>query len=123
MLINQIKTKKERARVVKDIYVKFQRYPDIGEIQIWMQHITYQLPDSIDYDEGLCKIVNNEPGVKLWNNDWVDDTYKLGFPQYAICTDWIRDSFTPVIDILMKSVCLMYISTHWKRTTMRRCGS
>lgn len=99
MLINQIKTKKERARVVKDIYVKFQRYPDIGEIQIWMQHITYQLPDSIDYDEGLCKIVKNEPGVKLWNNDWVDDTYKLGFPQYAICTDWIRDSFTPVIDI------------------------
>lgn len=99
MLINQIKTTEERARVVKDIYAKFQRFPDIGEIQIWMQHITYQMPDSIDYDEELCKIVDNEPDVDLWNNDWVDDAYKLGFPQYAICTDWLRDNFTPVIDI------------------------
>lgn len=99
MLINQIKLAEERARVVKDIYAKFQRFPDIGEIQIWMQHITYQLPDSINYNEGLCKVVDNEPGVKLWNNDWVDDAYKLDFPQYAICTDWIHDSFTPVIDI------------------------
>lgn len=43
--------------------------------------------------------MNNESGVKLWNNDWVGDAYKLGLPQYAMCTDWIRDSFTPVIDI------------------------
>lgn len=38
-------------------------------------------------------------GVELWNNDWVNDVYKRTFPQYKICTDWIRDSFTPIIDI------------------------
>ena len=25
---------------------------------IWMQHITYQMPDFVDYDEGICRIVN-----------------------------------------------------------------
>lgn len=107
-LINQITTTKERVRVVKDIYAKFQRFLDIGEIQIWMQRITYQMPETVDYNEDICRIVNNEPGVELWNNDWVDDAYKKDFPQYAICTDWIRDSFTPVIDIDEVSLFELY---------------
>lgn len=41
----------------------------------------------------------NEPNVSLWNIDWVKKEYKNKFPQYKICTDWLRDSFTPVIDI------------------------
>ena len=107
-LINQITTTDERRRVVKDIYLKFQRFPNIGEIQIWMQHITYQLPDSIDYDEGLCKIVNGESNVELWNNEWLADNYKKDFPQGAICTEWLRESFTPVIAIDEVSLFNMY---------------
>lgn len=98
-LISKLTTTKERKQIVKDIYMRFQRFPNIGEIQIWMQHITYKLPHSISYTEDICKIVNKEPGVELWNNDWVNDVYKRTFPQYKICTDWIRDSFTPIIDI------------------------
>ena len=69
------------------------------EIQIWMQRITYNLPHPIAYTEDICKIVCNEAGVELWNNDWVDDVYKNAFPQYKICTEWLRDNYTPVIDI------------------------
>lgn len=98
-LIKMISSDKEKVRIVNDIYHKFQRFPNIGEIQIWMQHITYQMPDFVDYDEGICRIVNKESGVELWNNDWVADDYKRDFPQYDICTDWLLDSFTPVIDI------------------------
>jgi len=98
-LISKIPSSEERAQIVNDIYAKFQRFPNIGEIQIWMQHITFKSPKPITYTEDICKIVNNEAGVKLWNNDWVDDAYKKAFPQYEICTTWIRDSFTPVIEI------------------------
>lgn len=98
-LISKITTTNERVQIVNDIYTKFQRFPNIGEIQIWMQHITYKLPHPIAYTEDICKIVSNEAGVELWNNDWVDDAYKSAFPQYKICTDWIRNSFTPIIDI------------------------
>lgn len=98
-LINEIESTNEREQVVRDIYKKFDRFPNTGEIQIWMQHITYNLPNPIVYTEGICKVVNNDTGISLWNNDWVADGYKLHFPQEKICTDWIRNHFTPVIDI------------------------
>lgn len=98
-LITKVKTTDQREKIVNDIYEKFQRFPNIGEIQIWLQRITYKLPHPIPYTEDLCRIVAKETGVLLWNNDWVDDAYKLHFPQEKICTDWIRNHFTPVIDI------------------------
>lgn len=98
-LIEKIPTTAKREHIVKDIYKKFQRFPNIGEVQIWLQRITYDLRHQIAYTEDICKIVNNEPNVKLWNNDWVADKYKVAFPQHKICTDWIRKCYTPVINI------------------------
>lgn len=53
----------------------------------------------IAYTEPICKIVADAADVILWNLDWVADEYKKDFPLKSICTDWIRDSFTPEIDI------------------------
>lgn len=99
VLIDKLSTTAEREDVVKDIYEKFQLIPNIGELQIWMQRITYKWANPIAYTEPICEIVANEPGVALWNNDWVADEYKEAFPQYEICTNWLRDCYTPVIDI------------------------
>lgn len=99
ILIIKIQTPDEREKIVNDIYMKFQRFPNIGEIQIWMQRISFNLPHPIAYTEDICKIVNNESGVELWNNDWVADAYKNAFPQYEICNKKIRDKITPIIDI------------------------
>lgn len=98
-LIDKIPTTYKRELIVNNIYTKFLRFPNIGEIQIWMQRVAYNLPTPLAYTEGICKIVNHEADVELWNNDWVDDAYKIAFPQNKICTTWLRDSFTPVIDI------------------------
>ncbi len=98
-LISKIPSTEDREKIVYNIYTKFQRFPNIGEIQIWIQRIAYNLPHPIVYTEDICKIVSNEANVELWNNDWVDESYKIAFPQYKICTKWIRDNFTPIIDI------------------------
>lgn len=99
VLINMLSTTAEREDVVRDIYEKFQLIPNIGELQIWMQRITYKWANPIAYTEPICKIVANEPNTVLWNNEWVADEYKEAFPQYDICTTWLRDCYTPVIDI------------------------
>ena len=99
VLINKLPTTDKREKVVQAIYNKFKEIPNIGELQIWMQHITYKMPNGIPYTEKLCSIVAGEPNVSLWNNDWVKDDLKIGFPQYSICTNWLRDNFTPIIDI------------------------
>lgn len=99
VLINQLPSTDEREEAVKNIYEKFQLIPNIGELQIWMQRITYKWKTLIPYTEPICKIVANEPDVVLWNNEWVADDYKEAFPLYEICTNWLRDSYTPIIDI------------------------
>lgn len=98
-LVNKLSTTVKRESTVQAVYKKFEIIPNIGELQIWMQHITYKMSPCIPYTEAICRIVANEPDVELWNNEWVSDAYKDKFPQYKICTNWLRDSFTPVIDI------------------------
>lgn len=99
ILLNKLTTTVERESIVNQIYAKFQCLPNIGELQIWLQRITFQLPTPIVFKENLCKIVANEPNVKLWNNDWVATQYKTGFPMNSICDTTKRDILTPVIDI------------------------
>ena len=53
-LINKIPTTDEREQIVNDIYTKFLRFPNIGEIQIWIQRIAYNLPHPIPYTEDIC---------------------------------------------------------------------
>lgn len=98
-LLREFPTTAERKEIVNDLYGKFERMPNIGELQIWLQRITYKMPDPIDYTEPICHIVAGIADVKLWNLEWVADEYKEDFPLSSICTDWIRDSFTPIIGI------------------------
>ena len=51
------------------------------------------------YTEPICKIVNNEPNVSIWNNEWLKDELVTGFPTYSIRTNWLVDLFTPTVDI------------------------
>lgn len=56
-----------------------------------------------EYSNGLYRsfmqIVENKPNVQIWNNEWLKDEYTAEFPLYSMCTNWIRDMFTPIINI------------------------
>lgn len=98
-LLDKFSTTDEREKIVEFIYKKFQRLTNIGELQIWLQRITFKLPHPIEYSEKICKIVANIPDVHLWNNEWVKASFKAGFPETSICNDELRDELTPIIDI------------------------
>ncbi len=98
-LVDKIENPEDKVKVINAVYNKFTRMPIIGEVQIWMQHITYKMPNVTEYPEPLCKIVAGDKDVKLWNFDWLKDEYKKKFPQSQICTDKARESIKPVIDI------------------------
>lgn len=92
-------TTKEREDIIRSVYNKFQLIPNIGELQVWLQGLTYQIPGIIPFSEPICKIIAKEDNIKLWNNDWVCSTYENNFPYSDIYTDWLVISFTPIIDI------------------------
>lgn len=98
-LISQLKSTKEREKIAKNICRKFSRLPNSGYLQIWIQRMTYQMKDGPIYNEPICKIVNNEPDISLWNNTWLKDELVIGFPTYSMRTDWLVKAYTPIIDI------------------------
>lgn len=98
-LVDKMADEADKERVVKAVYMKFTRIPVIGEVQIWMQHITFKMKDVIVYDEPLCKLVAGEKGVKLWNMEWLKEEYRKAFPQEQICTDEARENIKSVISI------------------------
>ena len=98
-LVDKMEDAEVRKRVVNAVYKKFTRMPIVGEIQMWMQHITFNTQDGITYSEPLCKIVAGEKDVKLWNMEWLKDEYKKDFPQAEICNDEARAKINSVIGI------------------------
>lgn len=94
-----------KNEVIKSLYAKLRRLANTGELEIWLQRITYHIDDvGIQYEEPLTKLVLGDTNVKLWNNDWIKPELFAGFPYQSICNKVIRDSQTPVI--LAKEVSL-----------------
>ena len=87
----------EKGTVIKDVYHKLRRMSNTGELEIWLQRITYHLDDvEIVYEEPLTKIVQGQEDY-IWNNDWVKPELLMGFPLLSICDTKIRDTQTPII--------------------------
>lgn len=85
--------------LVQDIKQKFDRLSHIGYLQLWMQRLTYKMEGvaRLNYDEPLCKIVNKDSDVIIWNNAWLKDSLLKGFPVYEICSDAFLEEMPPVI--------------------------
>jgi hypothetical protein len=53
----------------------FQKIPNTGYLQLWMQRITFNINNEEKYEETLCKVVNNEE-VNIWNSDWLSPNFQ-----------------------------------------------
>ena len=90
---------KGKAAILKDVYTKLRRLPNTGELEIWLQRISFHLKDSdIHYDEPLTDIVDGLPFYDIWENSWVKKELHTGFPLLSICNNEVRDSQTPIIE-------------------------
>lgn len=102
--ISQLESTDKREKIAKNICCKFSRLPNSGYLQIWMQRITYQMENGPTYNEPICKIVNNESNISIWNNEWLKDELIAEFPIYSMKTDWLVKAYTPIIAINEVSV-------------------
>jgi hypothetical protein len=60
---------------VSSIEKKFEKIPNVGHLDIWLQRLTLKIEESKKYEEKLCeKVIGNS--VQLWNTDWLNDTIK-----------------------------------------------
>ena len=82
---------------MKGTYRKLRRLSNTGELEIWLQRITYHMNDEDnDFKEPLAQIVmSNE--VQMWNNNWLKVELLEGFPLLCLCDVVKRDAQTLII--------------------------
>ncbi len=55
---------------MEKIKKKFDKLPNTGHMQLWLQRISIPVGDTLNYDEPLCKLAAGED-CQIWNSDWI----------------------------------------------------
>lgn len=75
----------ERKSLIRRIYKTQFNTPNSSDLQVWLQNITYGLPDdTLTYKAKLCAVVNGE-NIQLWNNVWMPSDIDATLPIAEIC--------------------------------------
>ena len=74
-LLKQIDSRREKKKITKRVYDKFQQIPNSDLLNIWLQRLTVKIDSSLTYEELICKKVLDK-NEQIWNVDWLNDTLK-----------------------------------------------
>lgn len=72
-LLDSLDTVDTKIATVKRIQRKFCQIPNTGYMDLWLQRISYPYAPFIKFAEPLCKLVQQQPEVALWNSDWIQE--------------------------------------------------
>ena len=72
-----------RKKTIKKIIKRFDKIPNTGYLEIWLQRMNLQLNVDITFKETLCEKVDNDQTV-IWNSEWLDDKLKNLIDTYSI---------------------------------------
>ncbi|MDZ4838417.1 MAG: RNA-directed DNA polymerase [Bacteroidota bacterium] len=74
-LLSLISDNEKKKEILDLICRRFEKIPNTGHIQIWLQRLTIKLYPKRQYSEKLCKKVNND-ALQIWNSDWIENDLK-----------------------------------------------
>ncbi len=88
-LIKHIDQKKEQKNIIEKIRKKFQKIPNTGYLDIWLQRVVIGFNESIsfDFDEPICNIVANTGNIPIWESNWLKDNFKKIIKDKAIINE------------------------------------
>ena len=64
-----------KEEIINKIWQKFQKMPNVGYMELWLQRLTIKGDRKKIYYEDLCKYVAGED-VSIWNFDWLNSELK-----------------------------------------------
>jgi len=69
--------------IFKYIDRKFDKIPNVGHLEVWLQRLTIKINPEKEYAEQLCKKVADDT-AKIWNIDWLNKNIITVFKQNSI---------------------------------------
>ena len=88
----------QQVEILDEIKAKFKKIPNTGHIKIWLQRITLKIDREVEYEEVLCKRLNDDT-VKIWNSDWLSPEIE----SIVNDTDIIDETLIEEIDKVIQS--------------------
>lgn len=69
-----IKNEKERTEIIKKVFTKLKKILNSNYFELWFQRATLKEKNlNINYNETICKLVENDTQIILWNIDWISN--------------------------------------------------
>ena len=69
-LIQFLSSNDEKRSVIERIKGRFSKIPNTGYLEIWIQRISHRFSPDSEFDEGLCKLVQQKD-VQIWDSQWI----------------------------------------------------
>jgi RNA-directed DNA polymerase len=70
-LLPSIEKPDDRVEILRQIQKRFERVPNTGHLQIWLQRFSHQHTTNIQFPEPLCQLVEGKTPT-IWNSEWLD---------------------------------------------------
>lgn len=95
-LLTSLETYPEKEKIINLILLKFNKIPNTGHLKIWLQRLTLKANRKKEYDESLCRKVNNNV-LEIWNSDWLNDDFKNIINKTSIVDEEIIEKMETII--------------------------
>jgi len=84
--------------ILKSIEKRFDKIPNVGHLQVWLQRLTIKTDRNKDYTEKLCqKVIDKD--TDIWNIDWLNNqSIKDTFSNTSIINEDKIEEMQQVID-------------------------
>ena len=87
---------KIRDRILSLITTRFDKIPNTGHIQIWLQRVTLKIDRQKPYSERLCSKLN-DPTIEIWNSAWLNNDLKALISLEPIIDEQVINNIDKVI--------------------------
>lgn len=101
-IMERIKSEQKRKDLTNLIIKKFERIPNAGLIEIWLQRISAPLGIEVPYKDNFTKLALNKiESSDLWNSEWLQDDIKQTMDSADVSDlayELSNNKITPVIE-------------------------
>lgn len=95
-LLACIKKQSELKKTINQILKKSSKYPFTGMIQVWIQRITLGIGLDNNFEEAICKSIQNK-NCLIWNNEWLNQKTKKQLEEMSFIDNEIIKKLKKII--------------------------
>lgn len=96
-LIDLIESDELRDKLLDKITKRFKKIPNTGHIQIWLQRAILKIDRKKNFEEKLCKKLNDSK-ILIWNSEWLNQELEKLTNEEPIIDEDIIKNINKVID-------------------------